>query len=188
MEGPVITLAGQQTKFAVNGSVADNAIGAAIGTWTSTSDPGDNQIRYKTGGVDQPPLAAKYSFDPGTNQLRMQLASGDGAASSDVFTFVGGIEVDEDHKLTYFLVDNTGARTGVVIALYGDLSFAQETNNLTIALTGGGVAEIQGLNDVQSLTAGKNRIAEFSGDDLLTFAAETDNVIPGSEDASWCPL
>ena len=73
------------------------------------------------------------------------------------------------------------------ITLYGVISFAQDTNNLTIALTGGGSAQVQGLNDIQSLTAARNDIAEFSGADLLQFEAETDNVVPGSADPLVVP-
>jgi hypothetical protein len=187
MNGPVITVAGQQLEFGSDGNVADNATGNALGAWTSISDQKDNQIRYQVSGADQAPLLAKYGFDPDTNMLQMQLASPDGSVSSDLFSFIGGIEVDEQGDLNYFLVDNTGAQTGVDIKLYGTISFAQDTNNLAIALTGGGTAEVQGLSGIQSLTAAENNIAQFTGNDLLTFAAETDNVIPGSDDPLVVP-
>ena len=107
MNGPVITVAGQQLEFGSDGNVADNATGNALGAWTSISDQKDNQIRYQVSGADQAPLLAKYGFDPDTNMLQMQLASPDGSVSSDLFSFIGGIEVDEQGDLNYFLVDNT---------------------------------------------------------------------------------
>ena len=51
---------------------------------------------------DQTPLAAKYSFDPNTNMLQMQLATADGEVTSDQFSFIGGIEVDEQGDLNSF--------------------------------------------------------------------------------------
>jgi hypothetical protein len=181
MTGPALTIAGRNLMFATDGSVVDNANGNSVGTWTSVSDQKDNKIRYTVDGAAQDPLAATYQFND-SNQLEMQISTADNGAPSDQFTFIGGIEVDDDHKLNYFLVDDTGARTGFTVTLYGALSFAQDTNNLTVALTGGRTAEIQGLNGVQSLQAEKNHIAAFQADDLLIFHAETDNTIAGQTD------
>ncbi len=186
MTGPVITIAGRNLLFATDGSLIDNTNGNPVGTWTSVSDQKDNRIRYTLGGVAQDPLTATYGFND-SNQLQMQVATADNAATSDRFTFIGGVEVDDDHKLNYFLVDDTGAKTGFSIILYGALSFAQDTNNLKIDLTAGGSAEIQGLNGVQSLQSEKNHIASFQADDLLIFHAETDNAIPGQSDLLVVP-
>ena len=112
---------------------------------------------------------------------------GDDGTVFDAFTFVGGIEIDDQHDLQYVLVDNTGASTGKSITVYGELSFAENTNHLSIALAGGGIAEIQGLTGVQSLQAEKNHIAAFRADDLLIFHAETDNDIPGQDDLVTIP-
>ncbi len=167
MQGPQFTAGGRTLTLGTDGNVYDATI---AGAWTSTSDQKDNQIRYTLDGVQQTPVAAAYSFN-GSNQLVMTV--GGGAA----FTFVGGIEVDDEHRLNYFLVDNTGARTGVSITLYGDLGFAQASNDLSVALTGGGTAEVAGMNGVQSLKATQNTIASFNAADLLEFQAETDNDI-----------
>jgi hypothetical protein len=186
MDGPVIAIAGQDLKFGIDGNVADNATGTVLGAWTSVSDPGDNKIRYQAGGVDQPALTANYSFGSdldNSNQLQMQLATADGATTSDTFAFVGGIEIDQDQKLNYFLVDNTGARTGVSLTLYGGLSFSQAEDNLVIALTGGGTAEVEGLGADGFLQAKQKDLATFNGDDLLEFTAQTTNTIPGAENA-----
>jgi hypothetical protein len=186
MDGPVITIAGQQLKFGIDGNVADNATGAVLGAWTSESDPGDNKIRYQVGGIEQTPLTANYSFGSdldNSNQLQVQLATADAATTSDTFAFVGGIEIDEDQKLKYFLVDTTGARTGVSLTLYGDLGFSQGEQNLVIALAGGGTAEIEGLGSDGFLEAKQKDLAHFKGDDLLEFKAQTTNTIPGLESA-----
>jgi hypothetical protein len=186
MDGPVITIAGQQLRFGADGNVTDNSTGNVLGTWTSVSDPGDNKIRYGIGGTDQTPLTANYSFGSdldNVNQLQVQLATADGSATSDTSAFVGGIEIDQDHKLNYFLVDNTGARTGVSLTLYGDLNFSQADNNLVVKLAGGGTVEIQGLGADGFLQAEQKDLAEFSGEDLLEFKAQTTNMFPGSTSA-----
>ncbi len=185
MEGITLTTGGRQLLFATDGTVADSNSQNPLGAWRSQSDQKDNQVRYTIGGADQTPLPAIYSFN-GTNQLQMQLRAADGKLS-DPFVFIGGIEIDDKHNLNYVLTDNTGAPTGQKITVYGNLQFAQDTNNLAIALTGGGQTAIQGLNGVTSLQAEKNHIAAFKADDLLTFQAETDNEIPGQEDLVVIP-
>src|SRR5258708_4736809 len=185
MEGIKVTVTGRQLIFATTGDVADAASGAKVGSWRSSSDQKDNQIRFTVDGGAETAIPAIYSFND-SNQLQAQLKTPDGTLS-DAFTFIGGIEIDDQHDLNYVLVDNNGTKTGVSITVYGDLSFAQDTNNLTLKLAGGGQTAIQGLNGVQSLQAEKNHIAAFKGDDLLIFHAETDYTIPGQEDLLVVP-
>lgn len=173
MQGLPINVAGRDLLFAIDGNVMDAGMQAVIGAWNSESPQKDNEIGYTADGAAQIPLAAKYSFND-SNQLQVQLANADGSLT-DAVTLVGGIEIDDDHDLNYILLDNAGNKTGAKLTIYGDLQFAQDTNNLTIALAGGGRAAIQGLNGVQSLQAEKNHIAAFRADDLLIFHAETDN-------------
>jgi hypothetical protein len=180
MQGLTITTGGRKLLFGTDGTVADAASQTAVGTWKSQSDQKDNQIRYTVDTKDQAPLAAIYRFND-TNQLEMKLRAPD-TTLSDPFVFIGGIEIDDDHDLNYVLVDNTGAKTGSAITVYGKIHFAADTNNLAIDLTGGGQTEIQGLSGVKSLQAEKNHIAAFQADDLLIFHAETDNQIAGQED------
>ncbi len=185
MEGITLTTGGKQLLFATDGTVVDASSQAPLGAWRSQSDQKDNQIRYTVSGAGQTPLPAVYAFND-TNQLQMQLRTADGKLS-DPFTFIGGIEIDDSHDLNYVLVDNAGTPTGQKITVYGNLQFAQDTNNLAITLTGGGQTQIQGLSGVTSLQAEKNHIAAFKADDLLTFQAETDNEIPGQEDLVVIP-
>src|SRR6266699_3300887 len=185
MEGITLTIGSRQLLFARAGTVADAASRNVLGAWRSNSDQEDNQIRYAIGGAEQTPLPAVYAFND-SNQLQMQLRGQNGKLS-DPLVFVGGIEIDENHDLNYVLVDNTGTPTGNAITVYGNLHFAQDTNNLAIDLSGGGETEIQGLTGDASLQAAKNHIATFKGDDLLTFHAETDNEIPGQENLVVVP-
>jgi len=165
--------------------VVDAASGTTVGAWRSESNEKDNKVRLTVDGGAESAVQAVYQFN-GNNQLVAQLVGDDGTVF-DPFTFVGGIEIDDQHDLQYVLVDNTGASTGKSITVYGDLSFAENTNHLSIALTGGGTAGIQGLTGVQSLQAEKNHIAAFQADDLLIFHAETDNDIPGQDDLVVIP-
>jgi hypothetical protein len=179
MDGLKYAIGGRQLLFATTGDVVDVASGNKAGTWRSQSDEKDNKVRFTVDGGAESAAQAGYTFN-NNNQLVAQLTGGDGTAF-DPFTIVGGIEIDDQHELNYVLVDNTGTKTGETITIYGDLTLAQDTNNLSVALAGGGTAEIQGVNGVQSLQAEKNHIAAFKADDLLIFHAETDNEIPGQD-------
>ena len=185
MDGLNLTIGGRKLLLMTTADVVDAASGTTVGAWRSQSDEKDNKVRLTVDGGAESAVQAVYQFN-GNNQLVVQLVGDDGTVF-DPFTFVGGIEIDDQHDLQYVLVDNTGASTGKSITVYGDLSFAENTNHLSIALTGGGIAEIQGLTGVQSLQAEKNHIAAFKADDLLIFHAETDNDIPGQDDLVVIP-
>ncbi len=185
MDGLNLTIGGRKLLLMTTADVVDAASGTTVGAWRSESNEKDNKVRLTVDGGAESAVQAVYQFN-GNNQLVAQLVGDDGTVF-DPFTFVGGIEIDDQHDLQYVLVDNTGASTGKSITVYGDLSFAENTNHLSIALTGGGTAGIQGLTGVQSLQAEKNHIAAFHADDLLIFHAETDNDIPGQEDLVVIP-
>ena len=186
MEGPVITIAGKQLMFGVDGNVVDNACGAVLGTWTSAASPGDNKFRYTIDGAGQKPLTAAYSFGcdlDNSNQLQVQLAAADGSATSAPYSYVGGIEIDQQNQVSYFLTDHNGARTNVCLTIYGCVSFSQAENNLVIALVGGGTATVAGLGLDGFLRTGPKDYASFKGEDLLEFIAQTTNTIAGLDDA-----
>ena len=185
MDGLNLTIGGRKLLLMTTADVVDAASGTTVGAWRSESNEKDNKVRLTVDGGAESAVQAVYQFN-GNNQLVAQLVGDDGTVF-DPFTFVGGIEIDDQHDLQYVLVDNTGASTGKSITVYGDLSFAENTNHLSIALTGGGTAGIQGLTGVQSLQAEKNHIAAFHADDLLIFHAETDNDIPGQDDLVVIP-
>ena len=185
MDGLNLTIGGRKLLLISTADVVDAASGTTVGAWRSQSDEKDNKVRLTVDGGAESAVQAVYQFN-GNNQLVVQLV-GDGGTVFEPFTFFGGIEIDDQHDLQYVLVDNAGASTGKSITVYGELTFAESTNNLSIALTGGGIAEIQGLTGVQSLQAEKNHIAAFKADDLLIFHAETDNDIPGQDDLVVIP-
>lgn len=174
MAGPVLTIGGKQLTFGTDGSVTDNT-GASQGTWTTQQD---NLVHYTIGGAVQTPLNAAWSFDA-NNVLSAVFKTADGASTAPSFAFQGGIEIDDATHLIYFIVDNTGAKTGFKITLSGTISLTADSSNLSVALAGGGNLTITGADDQQILTATENTIADFNAQDLLQFAAVTENPVPG---------
>jgi hypothetical protein len=178
MDGLRITVNSRRLLFASNGNVADTADEQVKGAWTAESQQQQNQIRYTLGGAEQEPLKARYAF---TKRNQLQVTAGDGAVSGK-FVFPGRIEIDSNHNFRYLVIDAQGKDTGAVLVLYGDISFAEDTVNLNIALAGGGSAVVTGASGIQSLEAVKNHSAAFDADDLLTFHAKTVNVFDGVQD------
>jgi hypothetical protein len=174
MAGPVLTIGGKQLTFGTDGSVTDN-IGASQGTWTTQQD---NLVHYTIGGADQTPLKATWSFDV-NNVLSAVFKTADGASAAPSFGFQGGIEIDDATHLIYFIVDDAGAKTGLKVTLTGTISLTADSSNLSVALAGGGNLTITGADDQQVLTATENTIADFNAQDLLQFAAVTENPVPG---------
>ena len=174
MAGPVLTIAGKQLTFGIDGGVIDNT-GASKGIWTTQQD---NKVAYTVGGANQTPLNAAWSFDA-NNGLSATFSTPDNSATSASFAFSGGIQIDDATHLIYFIVDGTGTETGFKITLTGTLSLTADSANLSLALAGGKAVQISGANDQQILTAAQNEVADFSGEDLLSFAAVTNNPVPG---------
>jgi len=174
-----ILTGGRTIVFRANGEAAVAAAGGeeVLGTWRASAlsgEIGQNQFNYSIDGVDQPALSAAYSFTE-TNQLRVVLSAADG--QSDPASLAGGIEIDDQHDIVYRLVDDSGAATGAVVTLYGDLSIEENTNRLVIELQGGGQAQVAGTNGIASLEAAQNRISSLVADDLLRFRATTFNIL-----------
>jgi hypothetical protein len=174
-----ISTGGRKISFRANGDVVVTADGdeRVRGKWRASAlagEAGRNRFLYTVDGTEQPPLAATYAFTE-TNQLRVALSAADGR--SEPTDLVGGIEIDDQHDIVYRLVDDTGARTGAVVTLYGDLRIEENTNALLIALTGGGEARIAGADGIFSLEAAQNRISSLAADDLLRFRASTFNLL-----------
>ena len=82
-----------------------------------------------------------FSFNE-TNQLVAVAANG--GADAKPFTFSGKIVIDDNRDIAYTLLDEAGAETEQKIIVYGDLALVPGLDKLTIALAGGGTAEIQG--------------------------------------------
>jgi hypothetical protein len=179
MDGIRANIANKKLIFAPTGDVAE-IVGEkeqVQGKWTSQASDKDNVIRYTLGGVPQKPLAAQYSFNK-FNQLVVVLTTPSG--DTKPFTFPGRIEVDSNHLFKYRIIDSTGADLGALFILNGSIGFAENTVNLVVDLLGGGQAVVRGTSGIQSLETFKNHMAEFKGDDLLTFRARTINMFEGS--------
>jgi hypothetical protein len=173
MDGIQVTAGGTKLIFATTGEVAD-ASGAdpvVKGKWQSDTTAKDNTLTYTIDDGAQKSIAAVYSFTS-DNQLSVALK---GDATSDAFVFPGSVEVDKDHDFLYHLIDETGADTGVEFTIYGTYEFEEVSNDLVLHLAGGGDAHIEGDTGAQSLEAARNHLANFKGEDLLTYQATTTN-------------
>jgi hypothetical protein len=180
MEGLKITSGGKTLFLLPTGDVAEDVTEKVVGKWRSDAKGAEprNRLRYDVGGVNQTPLAVKYSFNEFNQLVAVLPGSGDGGADGDPYTFRGRIRIDDNHDLIYEVSnkDNTPANNRVTV--YGDLSFAEKTNDIVVALDGGGEAVIKGekgANGISLIFAEKNFVGEFKGDDLLRFTAFTRN-------------
>jgi hypothetical protein len=173
MDGIQVTAGGTKLIFATTGDVADvsGADPVVKGKWQSNTTAKDNTIAYTIDGAAQQSLAAVYSFTA-DNQLSVALK---GDTTSDAFVCPGFIEVDHEHDFLYHVIDATGADTGVEFTIYGTYEFEEVSNDLVLHLTGGGDAHVAGDTGAQSLEAARNHIANFKGEDLLTYQATTTN-------------
>ena len=178
MDGVRATVDNKKLVFGANGDLVDVTGAAEVvkGRWTGVSAGSTNEISYTVDGANQPPLKAVYKF---TRRNQLQVAVVVGGTETASFTYPGRIEVDRRHNLTYFVIDADGSDTGGAFVLYGELTFAEATVNLTVALADGSQTSITGASGIQSLESAKNHTAGFEADDLLTFHAKTVNVFPG---------
>jgi len=180
MDGVRATINKKKLVFGTNGDVVDVTGAETVrGKWTSVSATKTNEIGYTLDGATQAAVRSIYKFNK-RNQLSVSVIAG--GTESAAFTYPGRIEVDSNHNFTYFVIDSDGNDTGASFLLYGDIEFAEDTVNLTIALADGSETSITGASGIQSLEAAKNHTAGFDGDDLLTFHAKTVNVFPGESE------
>jgi hypothetical protein len=179
MDGLQGTINGQQLTFTPDGNVSAMADGAPAvkGTWqTQSSDQASqNKITYTIDNADQTPVPVNYQFNESNQLVAVIPAAANGGADSAPFTFVGTIAIDDNHDVTYSLLDASGNALPTSITVYGDITFEANTNDLLIKLVGGGQTKITGDDGVQKLEAGENTLAGFNADDLLRFNASTTN-------------
>ncbi len=176
MDGIQVTAAGKKLIFATTGDVADASGAAPVlkGKWQSDATAKDNTISFTIDGAAQSSLAAVYTFTA-DNQLSVALK---GDTTSDTFIFPGFIEVDRDHDFLYHVIDSTGAEIGGEFILFGAYEFEEQSNDLVMHLTGGGDVHIAGDTGAQSLETARNHLANFNGEDLLSYQATTVNNFP----------
>ncbi len=180
MEGLKIANGGKTLFLLPTGDVAEDGTEKVVGKWRSDAKGTEtkNRLRYDVGGAAQTPLAVKYSFNEFNQLVAVLPGAGAGGADGDPFTFRGRILINDNHDLVYEVSnkDNTLAHNSLTV--YGDLSFAEKTNDLVVALDGGGTATVKGekgANGIALIFAEKNFVGEFKGDDLLRFTAFTRN-------------
>lgn len=116
-----------------------------------------------------------YQFNENNQLVAVIPAASNGGAASAPFTFLGTIAIDDNHDVTYSLLDPSGNALPTSITVYGSISFEAGTNDLLIKLVGGGQTKITGEDGVQKLEAVENDLAGFNADDLLKFNASTTN-------------
>ncbi len=177
MDGVRATINNRKLVFGTNGGVLEGAgmAQATKGKWTGVSAAHNNELTFTLDGASQPPLPAVYKFNK-RNQLQVSVVAG--GVETAPFTYPGRIEVDSNHRFTYFVIDESGQDTGASFVLNGELAFAANTVNLTMMFADGSETTITGASGIQSLEAAKNHTAGFEADDLLTFHAKTTNVFP----------
>src|ERR1051325_9146243 len=179
MEGLQGNINGKQLVFTPDGNVSAIVGGApqVKGTWqTQTADAASqNKISYSIGGASQSPVPVNYQFNENNQLVAVIPAASNGGADSAPFTFLGTIAIDDNHDVTYSLLDPNGNALPTSITVYGELSIETNTNDLLIKLAGGGQTKITGEDGVQKLEALENDLAGFDADDLLRFNASTTN-------------
>lgn len=179
MDGLQLKVDGQQLVFTPDGNVSAIASGApeVKGTWQTQSadQASQNKISYSIDNAPQTPVPVNYQFNENNQLVAIIPAAANGGAASAPFTFLGTIAIDDNHDVTYALLDANGNALPASITVYGDISFETNTNDLLIKLAGGGQTKITGEDGIQKLEALENTLAGFNADDLLRFHASTTN-------------
>jgi hypothetical protein len=179
MNGLQLNAGGQQLVFTPDGKVSAIVGGApqVQGAWQTqaATQAAQNKISYTINGAAQTPVAVNYQFNQNNQLVAVIPAAANGGADSAPFTFLGSIAIDDNHDVTYSLLDANGNALPTSITVYGDLSIEANTNDLLIKLVGGGQTKITGEDGVQKLEALENDLAGFNADDLLRFNASTTN-------------
>jgi hypothetical protein len=182
MEGLKVKSGAKTLFLTPSGNVAEEKGGAEkiVGKWRSESKSNEakNQLRYNVAGVEQASVPVKYSFNDFNQLVAVVPGAGEGGADGDPYTFRGRILINDNHDVVYEVYEKDGTQTANRVTIYGDISFAEKTNDLVIALAGNGECIIKGTkgaNGISLMKAEKNFVAEFKADDLLRFMAITSN-------------
>ncbi len=182
MEGLKIK-SGSRTLFLTpTGDVAEEKSGTEkiVGRWRSESKGNEarNRLRYTLDGAEQTALVAKYDFNEFNQLVVVAVGAGDSGNDSEPYTFRGRIRINDDHDVVYETYNRDGTHANYRMTVYGEISFAEKTNDLVLALTGGGEARVKGTKGttgISMMVAEKNLVSEFKAKDLLRFMATTNN-------------
>lgn len=185
MEGLKIKNGGKTLFLLPTGDVAEDVTEKVVGKWRSEAKGNEvkNRLRYNVGGTEQPALAVKYSFNEFNQLVAVVPGAGDGGADGDPYAFRGRIRINDNHDVVYDVYAKDGTLANNRITIYGDISFAEKTNDLVVTLTDGGETSIKGMkgtSGISQMSAEKNLVAQFKADDLLRFMAFTSNDFSGS--------
>jgi hypothetical protein len=180
IEGLKIKSGGKSFFFLPTGDVAEDGTEKVVGKWRSESKGNEvrNRLRYDLNGVEQTALPVKYDFNEFNQLVAVIPGAGEGGADGDPYALRGLIRINDNHDVVYEVYAKDGTRANNRVTVYGDIAFAEKTNDLVLTLTGGGDITIKGskgANGISLMQAEKNFIAEFKADDLLRFVAFTSN-------------
>ena len=180
MEGLKVKSGGKTVFLLPTGEVAEDGTEKVVGKWRSESKGNEakNRLRFDIGGAEQTALPVKYSFNDFNQLVAVVPGAGDGGADGAPYPFRGRIRIDDNHDVVYEVYAKDGTRTKHQVTVYGDITFAEKTNDLVLALAGGGEAVIKGTkgaNGISLMKAEQNFVADFKADDLLRFMAFTSN-------------
>lgn len=184
MDGLRLNFQGQTRIFSPDGNVTVDGQSGVKGTWRTAAqgtEAKENKIRYVLDGQPQPDVLVKYSFNDKNQLVAVIPGAANGGADSSPHAFIGSVEVDDAHDIVYNLIAPDGKPLPKSITVYGELKFAENTNNLVITLTGGGTAELKGASGIASVEAARNNLPGFKSGDLLRFRAFTQNKLSNGQ-------
>jgi hypothetical protein len=148
MQNVAVTINSVKQWLRPNGKITQADSEDPLGHWSSKSEPaaGADEINawvLNYSGGETKNLKAAYSFND-NNQLVVLLSNEDGSAldGHESTAMAGQIIVDDMFDLTYALIDDDGDALGHNVFVYGALKFLDNTNDLQVALNGGGTATI----------------------------------------------
>jgi hypothetical protein len=178
MNGLILNSNGTNRLFRPDGKVA---VGDKVkGSWKSASEGAANRIQYDFDGA-QAEFDLKFSFNQRNQLLAVVPAAANGGADSEPFTFSGQIVIDDNRDIAYVLLNEAGAETGQKIIVYGELALVPGLDKMTIALAGGGQAEIRGSRPRRNNLHVEPNAVAGQENDQIRFTAATINTIAGKE-------
>ena len=181
--GLLLNRGGKVYDFRPDTKVYEQGQSTALGAWRATAtgaEAQDNGIHYTIGGAAQPFVPLQYKFNA-NNQLTATIpAAANGGAESAAYTFEGGISIDNNDDILYYLYNPSNTTPRPRITLYGKLKLRDDSRAIQIDLSGGGGAEIVTLYPTDWLESKPTTLAGQPGKDTLVFKTYTRNQTAGN--------
>lgn len=184
MNGLTLNSNGTNRIFRPDGKVA---VGDEVkGAWKSVTERAANRIQYDFDGAAAE-FDVSYSFNENNQLVALVPAEANGGTDSEPFTFSGKILIDDNRDIAYVLFNEAGAETTLAdgtpqkIIVYGELALVPGLDKVTIELTGGGTAEIQGDQPFESSLHVEPNGVKGEENDQIRFTANTINAIAGND-------